>query len=301
MRAIVITEPGGPEALQAITTQVPDPAVGQLRIKVAGAGVNPVDASTREGVFHALGWVQQPAHTGIGWDVSGTVEALGAGVTGPAIGTRVVAVLDSLDVPLGTYADAVLVPATAVAEVPAGIDLVEAASLPLNSLTADQALDLLDLPPGAALLVTGAAGGVGGFVLPLAVSRGMQVTGLARAGDAEFVRSTGAELITELPAAPAFDAVIDAAELVDAALAAVRDGGQYIGVLPAAVPGSIRGIHTSAVKVQHDGGRLAELLELVLDGTLAVRIAGRVPLAEAAQVHRLLANGGVRGRYLLVP
>lgn len=301
MRAIVITEPGGPEALQAITTAVPEPAAGQLRIRVAGAGVNPVDATTRDGVFHTLGWIQQPEHTGIGWDVSGTVDALGAGVTGPPMGTRVVAVLDTLDVPLGAYADAVVVPAAAAAELPEGVDLVEAASLPLNALTADQALDLLELPPGAELLVTGGAGGVGGFALPLAVSRGLRVTGLARADDADFVRSTGAELITELPTEPAFDAVIDAAELVQAALAVVRDGGQYIGVTPAAVPESTRGISTGAVRVQHDGGRLAELLELVRRGTLAVRVAGILPLAEAAEAHRLLAKGGARGRYLLVP
>ncbi|MDQ6656638.1 MAG: NADP-dependent oxidoreductase [Actinomycetota bacterium] len=301
MRAIVITEPGGPESLRAITVAVPEPAAGELRIRVAGAGVNPVDASTRNGVFHALGWVQQHEHTGIGWDVSGTVDALGAGVAGPAIGTRVVALLDTLNVPLGTYAESVVVPAAGVAEVPAGVDLVEAASLPLNVLTAGQALDLLELQPGAEVLVTGAAGGIGGFVLPLAVSRGFRVTGLARVGDAEFVRSTGAELITELPATPTFDGVIDAAELVEAALAVVRDGGQYVGVIPAAVPESIRDIHTSAVKVHHDGGRLGELLELVRKGTLAVRVAGTWPLADAAEAHRLLAKGGARGRYLLVP
>ncbi|MGI8417051.1 MAG: zinc-binding dehydrogenase [Nakamurella sp.] len=179
-----------------------------------------------------------------------------------------------------------------------GIDLVEAASLPLNALTADQAIDLLDLTPGAELLVTGAAGGVGGFVVPLAVSRGFRVTGSARAGDTEFIRSTGAELITELPAAPRFAAVIDAAELVEPALAVLHEGGQYAGVLPAAVPKSTRGIHTGAVRIHHDGSRLAELLELVHRGTLAVRVAGILPLADAAEAHRLLAKGSNRGSYL---
>jgi NADPH:quinone reductase-like Zn-dependent oxidoreductase len=301
MRAIVITEPGGPEALQLIEAPLPEPGADEIRLRVAAAAVNPVDAGTRAGVFHALGWIDQPEHTGIGWDVAGTVDALGPGVTGPAVGTAVAAVLTTLNVPLGSYAEYVVVPADSVAPVPAELDPVAAATIPLNALTAEQALDLLDVDPGSDLLVTGAAGGVGGYLLPLALARGFRVSGLARQSDAEFVRATGAELLTELPAAPRFDVVIDAASLVRPALDAVRSDGQYIGVTPADVPESVRGIRTGAVRIVHDGSRLAQLLQLAADGTLAVRIAGTLPLAEAGEAHRLLAKGGTRGRYLLVP
>lgn len=301
MRAIVISQPGGPEALQIIEVPSPEPGPGQIRIRVAAAGVNPVDAGTRAGAFHALGWIDQPEHTGIGWDVAGTVDTLGPDVEGPATGTRVAGLLDALDVPLGTYAEEVLVPAAGVAEVPEELDLTAAATVPLNATTADQALDLMDLRPGSSLLVTGAAGGVGGFALALGSRRGLRVTGLGRTADSDFVVSTGAELITELPAEPEFDAVLDAAQLVDAALAAVRDGGQYVGVIPADVPAGVRGIRATAVKVHHDGARLARLLVLASDGSLAVRIAGTLSLADAAEAHRLLAKGGVRGRYVLIP
>lgn len=301
MRAIVISQPGGPDALRTIDVAAPEPGPGEIRIRVAAAGVNPVDAGTRAGAFHALGWIHQPEHTGIGWDVAGTVDALGPDVDGPAVGTRVAALLDTLDVPLGTYAERVLVPAAGVTQVPDNLDLTAAATVPLNAATADQALDLLDLRPGSALLVTGAAGAVGGYAVALATGRGFRVTGLARTADADFVRSTGAELITELPAKPAFDAVLDAAELGDAALTVVRDGGQYVGVIPAAVPDGVRAISVTAVQVHHDGAQLERLLALAADGTLAVRIAGTLPLADAAEAHRLLAKRGVRGRYVLLP
>lgn len=209
--------------------------------------------------------------------------------------------LTLLNVPLGSYAEYVVVPVDSVAPVPAGLDPVTAASVPLNALTADQALDLLDVDAGSDLLVTGAAGAVGGYLLPLALARGFRVTGLARQSDAEFVRASGAEFLTELPDAPRFDAVIDAASLVPPALDAVRSGGQYVGVTPADVPESVRDIRTGAVRIVHDGDRLAQLLQLAADGTLAVRIAGTLPLAEAGEAHRMLAKGGTRGRYLLVP
>lgn len=301
MRAIVITESGGPEALQLVETPAPEPGPGQILVRVSAAAVNPVDLQTAAGMFHELGWINQPDTTGIGWDVAGTVARLGPGVAGPAVGTAVAALLDTLDVPLGGYAEAVLVPAPAVAALPPGLDPVAAATVPLNALTADQALDLLDLPAGARLLVTGAAGAVGGYALSLAARRGLAVTGLARVSDEKFVSDAGAIPVSSLPTEPTYDAVLDAAALVGPALAAVLDGGRYVGVLPYAVPEPVRGIVTAAVKVHHDGTRLAELLAAAAAGTLPVRVAQALPLTEAAEAHRLAAAGGVRGRYVLRP
>jgi len=299
MRAIVTTTPG---TLQLIQTPIPEPGPGELRIRVAAAGVNAADVTTREGVFHQLGWINQPEHTGLGWDLAGTVDALGPGVAGPAVGTGVAALLDTIDVPLGAYAEFTVVPAAGVAVLPDGMDPIVAATVPLNALTAAQALDLIDPAQGRRLLITGAAGGVGGYAVALASRRGWQVSALARSGDAEFLRDAGAtELLTELPGTASFDAVVDPAVLVGAALAEVRDRGAYVGVVSAAVPESVRGIRTVAVRVHHDGARLAELLAQVAMGALATRVAGTLPLADAAQAQANMEKGGQRGRWVLLP
>jgi len=166
MRAVVVTNPGPAEGLRVIDVPTPVVGPGEVRIAVAAATVNPVDIQTRAGVYHELGWVDQPEHTGLGWDVAGTVSAVGADVTASTprmrVGMRVAALVPGVDKPLGAYADEVVASPDAVAAVPDGLDLVEAATVPLNGLTALQALDILGDPAGRRLLVTGAAGAVGG-------------------------------------------------------------------------------------------------------------------------------------------
>ena len=301
MRAVIITDPGEADALQLRQVGVPVPAAGEVRIRTVAAAVNPVDLLTRQGMFHELGWISG-AVTGIGWDIAGYIDAVGSGVEGLAIGTPVAGLRSALDVSLGTYGDALVLPASAVAAMPPGLGFIEAATVPLNALTADQALDLLDLPAGASLLVTGAAGAVGGYAVALAAQRKLQVTALARSGDAAFLRTAGAaQIIDKLaPEQGQFDGVLDAAALVEPALAATREGGRYVGVIPATVPVSPRGISIEAVRVQADGKRLAELLALAANGSLAIRIAGLLPLDQAAEAHRRVEQGGQRGRWVLV-
>lgn len=188
------------------------------------------------------------------------------------------------------------------AGLPPGLGFVEASTVPANALTADQALDLLDLPADTSLLVTGAAGVVGGFAVALAARRGWQVTALARAGDEEFLRAVGAaRVITKLqPGKDRFDGVLDAASSADAALETVRDGGGYVGVIPGAKPSSPRNIRIQAVQVKSDGKRLPALPGLAAEGVLAPRIAGLLPMASAAEAHRRFEQGGQRGRWVLV-
>jgi NADPH:quinone reductase-like Zn-dependent oxidoreductase len=305
MRAITTT---GQDDLHVIETAIPEPGPGELRVAVTAAGVNSFDIAVRSGVFHRLGWIRQSGQTGLGWDLAGTVDALGPGIDGPAIGTPVAAMLDDFDVPLGAYAEFAIAPAAGVAVLPDGVDPIAAATVPTNALTADQGLDLIDpvhlidAGAGSRLLVTGAGGAVGGYAVTLAARRGWQVTALARATDEEFLRSAGAsEVLTELPAAGGFDAVFDAAVLVGPALAAVRDGGSYLGVKPSEIPDGPRGITTVAVTSRHDGTRLAALLALVATGELPTRIAGTLPLADAAQAQANIGKGGQRGRWVLLP
>jgi NADPH:quinone reductase-like Zn-dependent oxidoreductase len=298
MRAAVVITPGDPEAITVIDAPVPEPGVGEVRIEVAAAGVNPVDLGTREGFFHRLGLVHQPDHTGLGWDVAGTVVATGPGVDLP-IGTRVAGIAPGFDRPLGTYAEQVVLTADAIAVVPDGVDLIEAATVPVNGLAAAQALSLLGPAAGRTLLVTGAAGAVGGYAIALAVAAGWSVTGLARATDADFVRRSGAQIVTSPEGR--YDAVIDAARLEDVALALVRDGGSYVGTRPGGGPAPERGVSTAAVETEPDARALADLLARTASGELPARVHAVLPLERAADAHHALAKGGVRGRYVLAP
>ncbi|MFI1922585.1 NADP-dependent oxidoreductase [Streptomyces sp. NPDC020377] len=293
MRAAVVRTFGGPEAVELVDAELPEPAARQVRIKVAAAALNPVDAGVRSGVFGGAG-----KQIGLGWDVAGTVDAVGVAAAWN-VGEEVVALDYGMVKPLGTHAEYVVVDADAVALAPASVDAVHAATLPLNALTAAQALDLLALSPGDSLLVTGGAGAVGGYAVQLAARRGVTVAVLARAQDEEFVRSLGA---TRFPGGEgSFDAVLDAAVLGAEALALVHDGGAYVGVIPQAQPASERGVRTEAVEVSADGARLAELVRAVDAGELTLRVADTFALEDAPKAHARLAEGGVRGRLVLVP
>ncbi|MFF3615950.1 NADP-dependent oxidoreductase [Streptomyces sp. NPDC002580] len=296
MRAAVVTEFGGPEAVEIVEVAVPEPGARQVRIKVAAAAVNPVDAGTRAGVFGGAG-----ERLGLGWDVAGVVEAAG-GASGWNAGDEVVALAYGTAKSLGTHAEYVVVDADAVAAAPRTVDAAHAATLPLNALTAAQALDRLALEPGQSLLVTGAAGAVGGYVVQLAARLGVSVTALAREDDEELVRSLGADRFVSGAVAPgSVDAVLDAAILGADALEWVRDGGAFLGVIPGAHPASVRGVRTGAVEVAADGARLARLVELVDEGALTTRVAGTYALDEAVKAHARLSEGGLRGRLVLTP
>jgi NADPH:quinone reductase-like Zn-dependent oxidoreductase len=285
-----------------VLEEVSPPELGptDVRIQVAAAAVNPVDVAVLTGPLRAL--VGLPDPVGLGWDVSGILTEAGDEVAGLKPGDRVAGVLHliALKPSVGTHAEETVLPARGVARVPDGLDLIGAASLPLNALTARQALDLLGPAEGRTLLVTGGAGALGGHAVILATRAGWRVTALARDADADFVAGTGAELVTELPG-PTFDAVLDAAVLLDPALAAVRDGGSFVGVAPASPVAAERGISVRTVGMEPDGEALAGLFGLAAEGTLEVRVAGRVPLREAAKAYDKVAGGGQRGRWLLIP
>jgi NADPH:quinone reductase-like Zn-dependent oxidoreductase len=270
-RAAVVRTPGGPESIKIIDVPVAEPGPGEVRVRVAAAPVNPVDLAVAGGLFHAMGLINQPDHTGLGWDFAGTVIAVGPGVDLTA-GTRVAGLVDGFDRDFGTYAEELIVPASHLADVPDGLDLATASTVPLNGLAAAQILDLLGDAPagGSTLLVTGAAGAVGGYVASLAPERGWRVTGLARAEDEEFVRSLGADFTTH--AGPGWDAVADGAVMQEQALALVRDGGAFVGVQPSAKPPAQRGINVDVVVTHPDGPRLAGLLSRSASGELPARV-----------------------------
>jgi NADPH:quinone reductase len=305
MRAVVVRSFGGPEVLEV--AEVPDPHAGpgQVRIRVEAAAVNPVDVATRAGVLASAGLMTGEGQVGIGWDVAGVVDEVGAGVPFAA-GDRVVGLSDRLELPTKTQAEFVVLDAGAVASVPSTA-AVAAATLPLNGLTAAQGLDLLGLAPGQSVLVTGAGGAVGGFAVELAVARGLRVVAAAGERDEGFVRGLGASVFVPRGAGLAqavrqavpggVDGTLDAAVLGVPALDAVRGGGAFVAVVAGGAPVPLRGIRVMNVWVRADGDELSRLVSRGLTS----RVADVLPLTEVAAAHRRMAEGGVRGRLVLVP
>lgn len=177
MRAVVARPVGGPVALDIVEVTTPEPGPGQVLIRVEAAAVNPVDELVRSGGAVELGLVTARDALGVGWDVAGVVDQVGDGVDGVAVGERVIGLSDRLDVTTGTHAEYVVLDADTVARAPRGASPEAAAGLPLNGLTAPRLLADLDLAAGSTLLVTGAAGGVGGYAVELAAAAGLRVAG----------------------------------------------------------------------------------------------------------------------------
>jgi NADPH:quinone reductase-like Zn-dependent oxidoreductase len=299
--SVVVTEPGEAQATEVVEVPVRPLEPGEVRIAVAAATVNPVDLAVAAGYLHQAGLIHQTERTGLGWDVAGTVLEVGEGVDAHVdleVGARVAGLVAGVDRDFSAYAEQVVLPADAVAVVPDGLELTEAATVPLNALTAAQLVDLLGDGEGRELLVTGAAGAVGAYAVTFARERGWQVTGLARAAE-EYVRGLGAAFTSE--PVGRWDAVADPAVLKERALALVQDGGTYVGVQPGMPIPSERGVAVTAVGVVPDGVRLAGLLERAAAGELEVRVAEVLPLARYADAWAAVGKGGVRGRYVLVP
>jgi NADPH:quinone reductase-like Zn-dependent oxidoreductase len=319
MRAVVVRTYGGPEALEIEELPLPVPGPGQIRIRVRAAAVNPVDVFVRSGIAALAGMLPDRAGVGIGWDVAGEVDAVGPALVAAAssagaafaVGDRVVGLSDRLDVPTAGYADYLVLDADSVAAAPRDVSFEAAATLPLNGLTAAQALAGLGLRAGRTLLVTGAAGAVGGYAVELAVAAGLRVVAVASERDRELVLGFGAELFVpreaELGAAVralvpgGVDGVLDAATIGVRAHDALRGGGSFASVTGPATPPALRGTRVHTVFVRADGRQLAELVALVEAGTLTLRVAETFPLEKAASAHHRFAEGALRGRLVLVP
>jgi NADPH:quinone reductase-like Zn-dependent oxidoreductase len=311
MKAVIVREPGGPDALEITEVPVPQPGPGQVRIRVAAAAVNPVDIATRTGALVAGGLVPSREVTGIGWDAAGVVDAVGEGAAGFSVGDRVVGMSDRLDVPLAAQAEYVVLDAQAVALLAEDLDFASAATIPLGGLTAKQALDRLGLEQGQTLLVTGAAGAVGGFAVELAVLRGLRVVATSKPSDEATVRDLGAtwfvprgdrlgEAVRAL-VPRGVDGALDAAALGAETLDAVRTRGALAALVGGAEPPPLRGIRVFNHWIYADGGELAELVDLARTGSLTLRMADTLPLEKVAEAHRRLEAGGLRGKLVLEP
>ena len=312
MRAVGLMEFGGPEVLHMV--ELPDPEVGpgEVRIRVRAAAVNPTDTVLRSGGRADRLKDVAPPHVP-GMDAAGVLEKLGEDVvTDLRVGDRVMAIVLPLG-PRGAYAERVVVSADSVALAPAAATDVEAATLPMNGLTARAALDELALAPGGTLAVTGAAGAVGGYAIQLAKAAGLTVVADAAPADELLVRELGADAIVrrgdDFPVRVravvpgGVDGLVDAALLDKLAVGAVRDSGQIATLRGYDGAGSERrGITFFPVYVRthaHERDKLDRLRADAEDGTLTLRVARTMPGERAAEAHRLLEAGGIRGRLVL--
>jgi NADPH:quinone reductase-like Zn-dependent oxidoreductase len=284
---------------------------GQVRIHVQAAAVNPVDIATRAGWLADRGLTPANGQIGIGWDLAGVIDAIGPDVDRVRAGDPVIAMRDLLSASVGAQAEYVVLDTEAVAPAPRTVTPVEAATVPLNGLTAAQALDLLALREGQWLLVTGAAGALGGFALELAVLRGLRTVAVASPGDESLVRGLGADAFVprsdDIGASVrrlvpgGVDGALDGAVIGISALDGVRDGGSFVAVAAGAAPVPLRGTRVHNVWIRTDAPRLAELAALVDARRLTPRVAAVQPLDTVAAAHERLSAGGVRGRIVLEP
>jgi NADPH:quinone reductase-like Zn-dependent oxidoreductase len=306
MKAVRIHEYGGPEVLRYEDAPRPEPAAGEVLIRVHAAAVNPVDRGVRQGVFK--GRINYKLPMIPGWDVSGVLDAAGSGVTRLKVGDEVYRRPDiSRD---GSYAEYMVARESEVALKPKSIDHVHAAAIPLTALTAWQALfDNAKLTAGQTVLIHGAAGGVGSFAVQFAKLKGARVIGTASARNHEFLRSLGADQTIDYNTTKfedvvhGVDVVLDTitGETADRSYGVIRKGGIYVSILqpPSQEKAAAHGIRVGHTFVQANVEQLNEIAKLVDSGKLKVTIEKVFPLSEARAAQELNALGHTRGKIVL--
>ena len=308
MRAVVITEPGGPEVVSVADLPVREPREGEVRIAVKAAAVSPTDSVLRE-----RGAEDLPAPWVPGMDAAGIVESVGPGVSRLAVDDQVIAAVGPRRPEGGAQVELLVVPAASVVAIPDGATLEQASTLPMNGLTALLGLELLELDFGETLAVAGGAGLLASYVIPLAKEQGLFVIADAKPQDEDLVRGFGADVVVARgegfvaavrEAAPdGVDALYDTAVLGSSVLGAIRDGGGLAVVRGWHDGEAERGIEVHPVLVRTVLERtdwLEHLRELASDGRIKLRVAATYPPERAGEAQRAMDAGGLRGRGVIV-
>jgi NADPH:quinone reductase len=298
MRAVILTSFGGLDALRLADLPEPTPAEGEELVSVRAVALGPWDLSAADGYFQRLGGSTAFPQVQ-GWDFAGQT----------ADGRRVLGFTAQPWTGVGALAEQIAVPSALLAPLPDGLDWAHGAVLPVSALTGRLLNQAADVAGGDLVLVTGAAGMVGGMAAQLARAKGARVVAAVRDSDAPEARRLGAEATVSTADGLAaqlrqgwpdgFDACLDTLGM-PAAMAAVRDGGAYVTTQPTGVPPAERGISAQAIQVQPDAAALGPLAEQAAAGDLTVRVAAAVPLTEFRRGYDLLAQGGVRGKVVVL-
>ncbi len=305
MRAALLHGYGSPDLFRIDTIPEPVPGPGQIRVRVAAAGVNPVDIKARRG---ELPWLPLTFPARLGGDVAGVVDGVGDGVCDFQIGDRVMGMLNpTID---GAYAEKTVFYAAAFAHVPDGLDLVDAAALPIGVLTGTQLVEQgLGEVAGKKVLVTGAGGSTGRAAVMAALDAGAIVTAGVRDSSRDAVRDLPVAAIVDLSdgkaleAAGPFDCMADTiGEAAERLFAYVKPDGIVASVaVPAPNPPIGATQRFTTLVVSFDRARLERFARELGSKNRRMPIARKLPLAEVAQAHRLMEQGGLGGKVVLIP
>lgn len=302
MKAIVMHEYGGPEVLQYAEYPDPAPGRGEVLIRVAAAGINPIDLIQRSGGTKAYFPVEFPGI--IGWDLSGTVLKLGEGVKDFSVGDKVFAWA------FHTYAELCVVKTEILAKIPDGVDLVEAAALPLVTMTGSELISVASgIKSGQTILVSGAVGSVARAAVCAAKEKGAIVTAGVLNKQLHEAKSLGADQVVALDDENAFKALepVDViantvrGKTAEQLLGKVKKNGTFASVT--GVPDNAKdypSVHCVAFVSKQDPKSLLDMAEAVKDGKLKIPIAKKLPLKDARQGHTMVEKGA-GGKVLLVP
>ena len=300
MKAIVVHQYGGPEVLKFEDYPDPVPGPGEVLVRVAATSVNPLDYKRRAGLLKDFYPLQFPGLIGV--DMAGTVVKIGPGVEGFSAGDHVFAMADN------TYAELCVVKAAALAKVPKGLDLIQAAALPLVTVTGNQLMSATGIKAGQTVLVLGAGGNVGRSAVFTGKQRGATVIAGVLKKQLDEVKTVGADQVvatdddTSIVNLPPLDAVADTVggRTAEKLIAKVKAGGVFATVLAppqsAAYYPSVRVVH---VVSKFDRKTLVFMAEAVRDGKLVIPISQKLPLSDAAEAQATAEKGAV-GKILLV-
>jgi NADPH2:quinone reductase len=309
MRAVGLDEFGGPDVLHVVELAMPQPQANEVRVRVAAATVNPTDILFRSGRQRArMG--DMPAPYVPGMEFAGVVDAVGSGVRFTP-GTRVMGIMQPRQFRGGAQAEFVIAAASSVVSVPDDVRFEHAATVPMNGLTALIAVETVALSAGQTLLITGAAGAVGGYCVQMAHALGLVVMADALEQDVALIRRLGADEILERGSQLAravlklrpdgVDGLIDAALMGSGIYPAVRTGGT-VAALRAGNEDPSGRVQVRDVWVTgqaHNTDALQRLAAMMGDGTITARVAQCIPMEEASRAHAMLEAGGLRGRLVL--
>jgi len=307
MRVVTQDAVGGPDELHIAERPVPEPGDGEMLVRVAAAGINPVDLAVRAGAFPLIG---EPPFV-LGWDIAGTVEKTGPGVTSFSPGVRVMG-LSRFPEQAGAYAEYACVPAAEFVRTPDNMTDAEAAGLPLAGLTAWQAFfDLAGLKTNDRVLVHAGAGGVGHLAVQIAKAFGAHVTTTVSTEKADYARSIGADEVIDYRTTDFAEIACD----MDIVLETVA-GEQLLKSLRTLKPGGIavtlrtagedaermaadRGVRLKNILVHPDAAALQKLAALVTEHEIRVHVARTFPMEQAGEAHRFLETAPI-GKVVLV-
>ena len=300
MKAVVVHQYGGPEVLKFEDYPDPVPGPGEVLVRVAAASVNPIDYKRRAGLTKDFYPMKFPGLIGV--DMAGTVVKIGPGVEGFSVGDQVFAMADN------TYAELCVVKAAVLAKVPKGLDLIQAAALPLVTTTGNQLMSATGIEAGQKVLVVGAIGNVGRSAVFTAKQRGAAVIAGVLKKQLDEAKTVGADQVvatdddTAIGSLATLDAVADTVggRTAEKLIAKVKPGGVYASVVE--VPQNAS--KYPSVKVVHvfskfDRKTLEFMAEAVRDGKLVIPISQKLPLSDAAEAQAAAEKGG-SGKILLV-